>query len=1157
MARLTLQMLGPPIVAWDGRPVQFATRRALALFAYLALTPGMQSRDQLAALLWEREQTTSRTALRNTLVYLRQAFGDTPPILASRDAIGIDPAIAIESDLAQLRDATMEHPERWRLYRGELLAGLVCGDAPAFEEWLTIQRAQWQRRWIAILDLTTRHALDTGAVDQAREAAEVWLAHDPLNETAAVRLMRAYLAAGERGAAQHVATSLRTHLANELGSAPSAEVLALEQQAHAPDLAPAPAAHAAGALYTAFVGRSEPVARLTGAYHAAASGQPQAAVIKGESGIGKSRLLAEFCGWAGAHSADILIGQAFEVSEGFAYQPIVMALRHRLERERAPDDLLDDVWLSELARLLPELRERYPDLAPPHGQDLAAQSRLFEAVARLLLAWAHRAPLVLAIDDLQWADAASCDLLQYVARRAAETPARVMLVVALRSEATERTAALRPWLQQLARSLPLTDLQLDLLSATAVRQIVTDLADRPDGLAPLADWLHTETGGQPFYLVETLASLYEQGVLIDSPANPRRLDVSTAAYFVQTHRRIPVPSGIYAVIATRLARLEPGPYALMAVSAVLGRGASFDTICELAGVEPLQALSDHDLLVGQRIWTLDPAQQISFRHDQIRTVAYAELGETRRRILHRQVVERLREPLPPAERAYHARRAGMATDALRHAIAAGDAALALFAVRDAVTQYAEAHRDLSGGADATAQEWIRLYDRLGRAYELLHQFDQAATVYHELLDRASSVGIHEAAALALQRLALLAMWRFDLTSAQTLLAQAIDRAERADHPLLLAECYWARAQLAVYSWESLQALTDGARAHTLAQTLSDHGLVARACLTLAHATANLGRWEQTATYASEAYTTLVGLGDLALQAESMALQAAAQIGMGASEAGARLAAEALALGRRIENPWAIMFAGHQLIAAQIDTADLMSAAALAAECAALAADLPIPPVQLLALVSEIQVVAVLGDDEKLSALLDRLDTLVESVIPTRFGRELVSVLRCVAAARGDRWIEAGAYAQTAVGLIEPAAIGPALPRWWLITALARSGATERAAREVARITALADSNPRHQLLLLRCRAALAAEIAPAEHAVHVLVEAEQIAARFGLLLDQISIAHALTAAHRALGADDALTAAEARAAALSIQIASRIADPALREAATRGLQRWR
>src|SRR5438876_8531070 len=96
------------------------------------------------------------------------------------------------------------------------------------------------------------------------------------------------------------------------------------------------------------------------------------------------------------------------------YQPLVEALRERLEEENAPEDLLDDLWLAELARLLPELRVRYPDLPAPTEDELTARGQLFEAVARLLDALAQRAPLVLLVNDLQWADGASLDLLRYL-----------------------------------------------------------------------------------------------------------------------------------------------------------------------------------------------------------------------------------------------------------------------------------------------------------------------------------------------------------------------------------------------------------------------------------------------------------------------------------------------------------------------------------------------------------------------------------------------------------------------------------------------------------------------------------------------------------------------------------------------------------------------
>ena len=95
------------------------------------------------------------------------------------------------------------------------------------------------------------------------------------------------------------------------------------------------------------------------------------------------------------------------------YQPLVEALRNRVERENAPDNLLNDVWLAELSRLLPELRDRYPDLPPLLTlSEAEARNRFFEAVARLGQVLAEQAPLVLFLDDLQWVDLATLDLLE-------------------------------------------------------------------------------------------------------------------------------------------------------------------------------------------------------------------------------------------------------------------------------------------------------------------------------------------------------------------------------------------------------------------------------------------------------------------------------------------------------------------------------------------------------------------------------------------------------------------------------------------------------------------------------------------------------------------------------------------------------------------------
>jgi predicted ATPase len=254
-------------------------------------------------------------------------------------------------------------------------------------------------------------------------------------------------------------------------------------------------------------------------------GQARGVLLVGEAGVGKTRLANEFVGWARAQGADVLIGHAFEMRGHLPYQPLIEALRERLERENAPEDLLEDLWLAELSRLLPELRVRYPDLQPPAGDELTASMRLFEAVVRLLDVFAGRAPLVLLLEDVDWIDEASRDLLRYLAHAWKEHGTRALLLLTVRREGLELNAALATRLADLGRDLPLTHVSLHPLNQAETRQLLQALvreqepasahdpnprlqsrATRPSKrqLEALGDFLFAQTGGQPLYLLETL-----------------------------------------------------------------------------------------------------------------------------------------------------------------------------------------------------------------------------------------------------------------------------------------------------------------------------------------------------------------------------------------------------------------------------------------------------------------------------------------------------------------------------------------------------------------------------------------------------------------------------------------------------------------------------
>jgi predicted ATPase len=229
--------------------------------------------------------------------------------------------------------------------------------------------------------------------------------------------MRLHLAAGDRSVALRAYEACRAVLELELHALPELETDALAERIRAgPDAGAEahPGSPSAGLFEGPLVGRAAEFARLVELYEAASHGHTQVVVLQGEPGIGKTRLARDFVASSTARGADVLHGRAFETGGRLPYQPLVDAVRPRLERENAPEDLLADVWLVELGRLLPELRERYPDLPAAAVDEAAARMRLFEAIARLGQALGHQAPVVLFVDDLQWADVGSLDALHYV-----------------------------------------------------------------------------------------------------------------------------------------------------------------------------------------------------------------------------------------------------------------------------------------------------------------------------------------------------------------------------------------------------------------------------------------------------------------------------------------------------------------------------------------------------------------------------------------------------------------------------------------------------------------------------------------------------------------------------------------------------------------------
>src|SRR6266566_1480029 len=860
MGLLRLSVLGTPEVFHDGSRLSFALRKAQALLLYLAVERGMHPRSKLAAFLWpDSEPHAARTALRNALALLRRLLADPDADAAASphslspgqgahlrsqgELLGLNPQAPLELDLDVVQQAWKEiqalstlpsEPQRaalvaqmqhaLSLVRGPFLDGFWLKEETGFDEWHEQQQQQWQVRLQLLCDRLSAWQEAAGEQEQARATLLRWLALDPLQEEVYRRLMRAHLALGDPTAALHVYATCRARLAEELRVKPSVDTVALAEhiRATAARRGSSPARFATtpaerrppGELVTPLVGRQASFSHLVGSFQQARGGQPQAVLVVGEAGIGKTRLAREWVAWATAQGALVLAGQAFEMGGRLPYQPLVEALRPRLEAENAPEDLLEDLWLAELARLLPELRVRYPDLPTPTEDELTAKGRLFEAVARLLDVLAQRAPLVLLFDDLHWMDGASLDLLRYLGHDWIRQGSRVLLLATVRSEGLELHAPLAAELSDLGRDLPVSQVSLQPLSQSETLQLLEAVVGaREPGMAVpsravaapssevekplvgLGDVLFAQTGGQPLYLLETLKLLRERQWLV-----PRlgadgvfrlepTLDIAEAVAQEWSQREL-LPPSVRAMLLARLAPLSQTARQLVQASAVLGTQASAKLLWQVAevdvqvGVEALEEAEGLGILVeesaGGPVGGQEVGRQATYRfsHDLIRDVVFTELGEARRQVLHQRALARLEtEGAQASELAYHARASGEAEAAYGYSVQAGMEAVAIFAVADAIGHYEQARALLQ------EHQWIqsrlatseveRLYVHLGQAYVFQNNWEQAQDAYEELLAYAQQKPLPALVSMTLNRMAILAVLQsHDKPQVQALLDEA-------------------------------------------------------------------------------------------------------------------------------------------------------------------------------------------------------------------------------------------------------------------------------------------------------------------------------------------------------------------------------------------------
>jgi eukaryotic-like serine/threonine-protein kinase len=491
-----------------------------------------------------------------------------------------------------------------------------------------------------------------------------------------------------------------------------------------------------------FVGREQEMDTLREQLEATFTGHGRTVLLTGEPGIGKTRTAMEFATYARLRGARVLIGRCHDEQGMPPYWLWVHLMRTYIaERSLAPLRTELGSGAAAIAHVITEVHSRFPDLPTLSHEDPAhIRFHFFDHFAQFVKSAAKNQPLVLVLDDLQWADTPSLLLLQFLVREIADAP--LLVVVTCRDIPSVSPSPLTDALATLMRAPGSRTLPLRGLSKSEVARFIEITTAHLPGEALTAAVYHG-TEGHPFFLTEVIRLLATEG-------NPSLLPNTDPTAFA-----LPLPQGVRSAIEGRLTQVSEACRQLLTTAAVIGR--EFD-LTVLEGLLPSASPALLDLLdeaIAARLITsvVSLAGRYGFSHALVRETLYESLSLGRCLQLHQQIGEVLEQRYRDggeehlAELAHHflvaAQCGGNVTKAVDYARRAGDHALALLAYEDAVVQYERALQALALQA-SLGHARGELLLALGEAQHHAGNPTLARDTFHQAADLARQLAVQSA-----------------------------------------------------------------------------------------------------------------------------------------------------------------------------------------------------------------------------------------------------------------------------------------------------------------------------------------------------------------------------------------------------------------------------
>jgi len=680
------------------------------------------------------------------------------------------------------------------LYRGDYLP------EDLYEDWTQRRRDRLRRIHSWLLENAADLALTSGKGLRASEYLLELLERNSADEQTHRQLMLVYARMGRRSDALHQYLSLRKALKEELRTAPLPETNELfrqiqmgqiridlresrleskptpvitiareEMSPHADTNEDKPLEGSTGGLdlegkteepvtpsqldpdrilKAELVGREEEITRMQRAFNQARNGQRRVIFTSGEPGIGKTRLARDFAHWCEeAQQATVLWGYCYEMSGLLPYQPIADAISAHVQT-CSPEKLRSMLGTNaaDLAKIAPDIRLKLPELPQPEPIGPEAERRnLYNAVARYFNALAAERPLILILDDLQWADAATLHLLNYLTLQGGVSPfdsvssvgksnSLPLYLLLYRSGEVHETHPLRGLIAALQRGGIGEELRLQRLTEEQVQQLLVNMARQP--VTPVfAGEIYRHTEGNPFFIGEAVRALILERKIIWKGGRWQSTVKAT---------ELEIPQSVRLLIERRLLNLSPDCRTTLALAAVLGRQFSSALLCKARSLSE-EVIAEHiDNAIQLQLLSslIDSSSNrsdvtgyygqdldLTFTHDKIREVLYQWLNPLRRRTLHRQVAQaieaRYAAHLQPyySRLGYHYQMAEDYTKAVDYLLKAANHARSVYAFVDA-GNYVKTALDLLIG-DGERPRRATLLHQLANIYLYTGQVDDA------------------------------------------------------------------------------------------------------------------------------------------------------------------------------------------------------------------------------------------------------------------------------------------------------------------------------------------------------------------------------------------------------------------------------------------------